>query len=62
MGDNFLRIVPADNKQPLTSIKVIGIGGGGGNALNHMIEEGIEGVEFVAVNTDAQDLQKTLPE
>ncbi len=38
------------------SIKVIGIGGGGGNAVNRMIEAGIEGVEFIAVNTDLQAL------
>jgi len=37
-------------------IKVIGVGGGGSNAVNRMIEEGIEGVEFIAVNTDAQAL------
>ena len=37
-------------------IKVIGIGGGGGNAVNRMIETGIEGVEFIAVNTDLQAL------
>lgn len=37
-------------------IKVIGIGGGGQNAVNRMIEEGIQGVEFIAVNTDAQAL------
>ncbi|MFP4081558.1 MAG: cell division protein FtsZ [Candidatus Aminicenantes bacterium] len=37
-------------------IKVIGIGGGGGNAINRMIETGIEGVEFIAVNTDLQAL------
>ncbi|MFQ6081735.1 MAG: cell division protein FtsZ [Candidatus Aminicenantia bacterium] len=37
-------------------IKVIGIGGGGGNAINRMIEEKIEGVEFVAINTDLQAL------
>jgi len=37
-------------------IKVVGIGGGGSNAVNRMIEEGIHGVEFVAVNTDAQAL------
>jgi len=37
-------------------IKVIGIGGGGGNAINRMIEEGLGGVEFLAVNTDAQSL------
>jgi cell division protein FtsZ len=37
-------------------IKVIGIGGGGGNAINRMIEEGLGGVDFIAVNTDAQAL------
>jgi cell division protein FtsZ len=37
-------------------IKVLGIGGGGGNAVNRMIEAGIEGVEFIAVNTDLQAL------
>src|SRR5688572_26307138 len=37
-------------------IKVIGVGGGGSNAVNRMIEEGIKGVEFIAVNTDAQAL------
>ena len=38
------------------NIKVIGIGGGGGNAINRMIEAGIEGVEFIALNTDLQAL------
>jgi cell division protein FtsZ len=37
-------------------IKVLGVGGGGSNAVNRMIEEGIQGVEFIAVNTDAQAL------
>lgn len=37
-------------------IKVIGVGGGGGNALNRMVAEGIRGIEFIAVNTDAQAL------
>ena len=37
-------------------MKVVGVGGGGGNAVNRMIEERLEGVEFVAVNTDAQAL------
>ena len=40
----------------LAVIKVVGVGGGGPNAVNRMIEEGIRGVEFVAVNTDAQAL------
>ncbi len=40
----------------LAVIKVVGVGGGGTNAVNRMIEEGIRGVEFVAINTDAQAL------
>lgn len=40
-------------------IKVIGVGGGGGNAVEHMVRERIEGVEFFAINTDAQALRKT---
>ena len=39
-------------------IKCIGIGGGGGNAINHMMEAGIPDVDFIAVNTDAQDLRR----
>ncbi len=38
-------------------IKVIGVGGGGGNTINTMIEENVEGVEFIAANTDAKDLK-----
>ncbi len=38
-------------------IKVVGIGGGGGNAINRMIDEGLGGVEFIAINTDSQALQ-----
>lgn len=41
-------------------IKVIGVGGSGGNAINHMINSKISGVEFVTMNTDGQDLQKSL--
>ncbi|MGL5123048.1 MAG: cell division protein FtsZ [Fusobacteriaceae bacterium] len=41
-------------------IKVIGAGGAGGNAINDMIESGVIGVEFIAANTDAQDLNKSL--
>ena len=36
---------------------VLGVGGAGGNAINEMIDNGLQGVEFVAVNTDAQDLK-----
>ena len=39
-------------------IVVLGVGGAGGNAINNMIDAGIQGVEFVAANTDAQDLKK----
>ncbi|ANF57544.1 cell division protein FtsZ [Halotalea alkalilenta] len=39
-------------------IKVIGVGGGGGNAVNHMVENSIEGVEFICANTDAQALKR----
>src|SRR5512139_1384575 len=52
-------------EQPLPSdssfarIKVIGVGGGGSNAVNRMIDEGIQGVEFIVVNTDAQALTLT---
>jgi cell division protein FtsZ len=41
-------------------IKVIGVGGGGGNAVNTMIDEGLSGVEFITANTDAQALKATL--
>jgi len=42
-----------------TQIKVIGVGGGGGNAVEHMISQGVQGVEFVCANTDAQALQRS---
>jgi cell division protein FtsZ len=44
------------NQNYLAVIKVVGVGGAGGNAVNRMIEKGQRGVEFVAINTDAQDL------
>ncbi len=47
---------PNKNAENFARIKVVGVGGGGTNAVNRMIEEGIQGVEFVAVNTDAQAL------
>lgn len=45
------------NVDQIASIKVIGVGGGGNNAVNRMIEDGVQGVEFIAVNTDAQALK-----
>ena len=46
-----------DSAPQCALIKVIGVGGGGGNAVEHMVKEGISGVEFVATNTDAQALK-----
>ena len=40
-------------------IRVIGVGGGGGNVVNNMIQSGMTGVDFVVVNTDAQDLERS---
>lgn len=48
------------NQKPI--IKVIGVGGGGGNAVNRMIDNDVRGVNFVAVNTDAQDLKDSKAE
>jgi len=42
-----------------TQIKVIGVGGGGGNAVSHMMERGVQGVQFVCANTDAQALSRS---
>ena len=44
--------------QNVTTIKVIGVGGGGGNAVNRMVADGLQGVEFIAMNTDQQALAK----
>jgi cell division protein FtsZ len=51
--DEMSDVVPGEN---FAQIKVVGVGGGGGNAVNRMIEAGLGGVEFIAVNTDAQAL------
>ena len=45
-----------DEFEPVARIVVIGVGGAGNNAVNRMIQSGLEGVEFIAVNTDAQAL------
>ena len=44
----------------LPSLKVLGLGGGGTNAVNRMIDMGIEGIDFIVANTDAQALQNSL--
>ena len=55
---NFSDIQPV--RDDLPKIKVIGVGGGGGNAVNRMIQSGVQGVDFVVANTDLQDLRKSL--
>lgn len=47
-----------DKEEGSTIIKVVGVGGAGGNAVEHMIREGVQGVEFIAANTDAQALMR----
>ena len=57
MEENFLNIQWTENKSSI--IKVVGVGGGGGNAVNYMYQQGIHNVNFVVCNTDAQDLKKS---
>ena len=56
MKDLFMPAGSFESKK--AKIKVIGVGGGGGNAINHMVNAGIKDVDFIAVNTDAQDLRR----
>ena len=49
-------IEPSDFKDQKAKIYIVGVGGAGGNAINRMIDEGMRNVDFVALNTDAQDL------
>lgn len=54
----MVRIKFVENfKEQHANIKVVGVGGGGGNAINRMIDFGIRGVEFIVINSDAQDLR-----
>ena len=48
-----------DNANLGTVIKVVGVGGAGGNAVQHMINQGVAGVEFIGPNTDAQALAQS---
>ena len=59
-SDNGINIIFEDDP-PVTGarIKVVGVGGGGGNAVNRMIEAGIEGIEFLVANTDLQALKRS---
>ena len=56
----MFELIDDDNEGIKASIKVIGVGGAGGNAVNRMIEAGLKGVEFIAANTDAQVLDQSL--
>jgi cell division protein FtsZ len=60
MTENQPRILLDDAALGGAKIKVIGVGGGGGNAINNMIERGLSGVEFIAANTDKQALEHNL--
>ena len=46
-------------KNAIVNIKIIGVGGGGNNAVNRMVEEGVAGVEFYVANTDLQVLKRS---
>ena len=50
-------IEPSDFKDQKAKIYIVGVGGAGGNAINRMIDDGMANVEFIAINTDAQDLE-----
>ena len=49
-----------DNENDVVQIKVVGVGGGGGNAIDRMIESGVKGVDFIAINTDQQALNRSM--
>ena len=49
-----------ESQTPDAVIKVVGVGGCGGNAVDHMINNGVQGVEFISMNTDAQALKRNL--
>src|SRR5258707_14943194 len=55
-GDGRLAVM-LDEEQLGARIKVIGVGGGGGNAVNRMIQAGIKGIEFMVANTDVQAMR-----
>ncbi|WP_220149695.1 cell division protein FtsZ [Psychromonas sp. B3M02] len=57
--NQMFEIIDDEDHSAQAIIKVIGIGGGGGNAINYMIEKGLTGAEFIAMNTDAQALRSS---
>ena len=56
-SNNEIRISYNDDTRNDARIKVIGVGGGGGNAVNRMIDAGMDGIEFITANTDLQALR-----
>lgn len=58
-ASQMFEIIDDEDYSAQAVIKVIGIGGGGGNAINYMIEKGLKGAEFIAMNTDAQALRSS---
>ena len=52
-----LKLLKKNHRKPV--IKVVGVGGCGGNAVDHMIEKNVMGVEFICINTDLQALKKS---
>ncbi len=59
LGDNSVRFIFDDERKIGASIKVIGVGGGGSNAVNRMMDAGVVGVEFLVANTDIQALEQS---
>ena len=57
--NQMFEIIDDEDHSAQAIIKVVGIGGGGGNAINYMIEKGLTGAEFIAMNTDAQALRSS---
>ncbi len=57
MNEELLDFAMPEKQQ--TFIKVIGVGGGGGNAVNYMYNQGIHNVDFIVCNTDVQDFKKS---
>jgi cell division protein FtsZ len=58
--ENKSRLIPSEQPRFKERIKVVGIGGGGNNAIDHIIRSGVSGIEFLAINTDAHCLEKCL--
>ena len=59
MANHNTRFFFDEQSQENAKIKVVGVGGGGGNAINNMINMGLDSVEYIALNTDAQALKNS---